>query len=203
MRSSLLASRILFVFLMFTAACGSHRGLDPKDDDDDSSDAGKAGRGGSSAGRGGSGGKGGTGGSAPVTVRCGSKQCAAPQSALAVLGLPAPIACCADESKSTCGSAATAGAMCELPAVADARCPGIDLGQLGAMNGMPAMQMSGCCIDNKCGLDGALFGRGCVENGEAKSTLSAIPFVGNLIDVPAPQACDAPPAADGGTDDAG
>jgi hypothetical protein len=205
MRSCLLASRILIVFLMFTAACGTHRGLDPKDDDD-SSDAGKAGRGGSSAGAG-RGGAGGSAGSAPVTVRCGSKQCAAPMSALSALpiptAIPAPVACCADEATGTCGSAASAGAICERPAVPDARCPGINLGQLGMLGGMPAMQMSGCCVDNKCGLDGALFGRGCVENGEAQSTLAAIPFIGNLIDVPAPRACDAPPAADGGTEDAG
>lgn len=95
------------------------------------------------------------------------------------------------------------GATCERPAVADARCPGVDLGQFGMMSGGDGMPMPGCCIDNKCGLDGALFGRGCVENGEAKATLSAIPFVGGLVMVPAPRACDAPVAMDAGTDDAG
>jgi hypothetical protein len=72
------------------------------------------------------------------------------------------------------------------------------------MSGGDAMPMPGCCVANKCGLDGALFGRGCVENAEAKALLSAIPFVGGLITVPPARACDAPTdAADGGTEDAG
>lgn len=53
------------------------------------------------------------------------------------------------------------------------------------------MAASGCCIDNACGLDGALFGRGCVDNEQAAKMLSGIPFIGTLISVPGPRACDA------------
>jgi hypothetical protein len=205
MKRQLLFASLVSLLALFNVACGSHRDLD---EDDDMRDAGEAGR--SSAGKGGRGGTGGTGGTsgaAAVTVRCGSKQCAAPDNLLAALpfptGIPAPVACCADEAKSECGSAPMAGGTCERPAVADARCPGVDLGQVGMMSGGDGMPMPGCCIENKCGLDGALFGRGCVENGEAKTMLSAIPFVGDLISVPPARACDAPLDADGGTDDAG
>ncbi|HKU37841.1 MAG TPA: hypothetical protein VJR89_06835 [Polyangiales bacterium] len=168
-------------------------------------------------------GQGGSGGSVPppMPVPCGSNMCTPPTNPLSALlggmaipglptgaALPMAVACCVDQSKGTCGTAATAGAACEPPAVPDTRCPGLDLGALGAaaggLGGLGGAS-SGCCTpSNMCGLDGALFGRGCVENGEAKSMLGAIPFVGTLFNVPAPRACDAPPAGDdAGSPDAG
>jgi hypothetical protein len=147
-------------------------------------------------------------------VKCGSKQCAPPANLLAALpfptGIPLPVACCADAATSQCGSQPSADAMCEPPAVPDPRCPGVDLGRLAALagGGTASMDaMNGCCApDDKCGLDGTLFGRGCVENAETATLLSSIPLVGDLITVPAPRACDAPPdeaEADGGAEDAG
>lgn len=199
-----------FVLLAFTAlgACGVHRELDESDDDANTagrSSAGKGGRGGA----GGAGGRaGGTAGTAAGYVKCGSKQCAPPANILAglPLGIPLSVACCADSSTGLCGAAAAAGELCEPPAKVDARCPGVNLGGLGAIAGggmmVPADAMNGCCTpDNACGLDGALFGRGCVENGEVAAVLGAIPLLGSLIMVPASRACDAPPAddaADGG-----
>ena len=195
-------SALVLITLLSSAACGTHRDLTHEREDEDAGPADEAGRGGR-GGRGGSGGTaGGAAGSGPVTVRCGSAQCAAPVTLLSAFptGLPAPVACCLDSGKSTCGTAAAPGAACEAVAVADTRCPGIDLGALGGAAQGGTMMLSGCCIDNACGQDGALFGRGCVENGEAKSMLSAIPFVGTLIAVPAARACDAPPDEPGDQD---
>lgn len=192
----------VFALLVAASGCGTHRGND--DDEEDDRDAGAAGR--ASAGRGGSGG---AAGSTAPTVACGTKRCAAPQNALAGLGIPGaptPVACCADQATGQCGSKLSAADACEPPATSDVRCPGVNLGALGALAGGAAGDMmSGCCTESQqCGLDGALFGRGCVENGEAAGMLSAIPFVGGLIMVPAPKACAAPlDEADGGADDAG
>lgn len=197
--------RIALAGLLIAATgCGRHRSKADDDDDRDSGAAGKA-----SAGRGGGGGTGGAGGTAAVTVACGTKRCAAPVNALAafgIAGLPAAVACCAGEATGQCGSQLSGASACEPPAVADVRCPGVNLGALAAIAGGAAGDMmSGCCTEgNQCGLDGALFGRGCVENAEAASMVSAIPILGDLIMVPAAKACDAPlPAADGGADDAG
>jgi len=128
----------------------------------------------------------------------------------AVPGLPMAVACCLDESASKCGTAAAEGAMCEAPAVPDSRCSGFSLGALGAAAGGAASGLGalaqGCCTpNNMCGLDGSIFGRGCVENNEARSMLSAIPLVGTLLMVPPARACDAPPPAgdDAGAGDAG
>jgi hypothetical protein len=85
----------------------------------------------------------------------------------------------------------------------------VDLGGLAALagGGMPVAMdaMNGCCTPaNQCGLDGALFGQGCVENAAVDSMLSGIPFIGGLITVPAPRACDAEPTepeADGGSEE--
>jgi len=187
------------IALLCSAACGSHR--DTIDDDERDRDAGAAGGGG----RGGAGG--GAAGSGPATLRCGRAQCAAPISLLSTFptGIPAPVACCVDENKGTCGTAAAPGAACEPVAVPDSRCPGIDLGALGAAAPGGETMTSGCCIADACGLDGALFGRGCVENGEAASMLSGIPLIGTLIAVPPARACDAPPdmELDAGSEDAG
>ncbi|MFI5307529.1 MAG: hypothetical protein ACHQ53_09265 [Polyangiales bacterium] len=115
------------------------------------------------------------------------------------LGLPMAAACCLDETSGTCGISAGAGMMCQKMAVPDSRCPGPDLGALGALVG-GGMAMSGCCTDsNQCGVDGAAFGNGCVEDGAAASMLSAIPLIGMLIMIPPPRACD----ASGGGNDAG
>jgi hypothetical protein len=154
-----------------------------------------------------------------MPVPCGSTMCtprANPLSALigqfamgaTVPGLPAAVACCVDAAKGTCGVAAAEGAMCELPATPDARCMGINLGALGAAAAGLNNFGRGCCTpSNQCGLDGAIFGRGCVENGEARSMLSAVPFVGTLLSVPPSRACDAPPVTiptdDAGANDAG
>jgi hypothetical protein len=192
----------------FTAACG--------DDDDASKPA--AGSGGASAGNGGRGGSGGTGGAAGGAVviepvQCGSSVCSPPANLLTQLGpliaglgvtLPMSYPCCTDESLGTCGVAAAIGATCEPPAVPDSRCPGLSLGAIpgaAALGGGAAM--TGCCVDNACGLDGAIFGRGCVENSQAQSMISAIPVIGTLIMFAPSQACDKPLDTDAGTEDAG
>ena len=150
----------------------------------------------------------------PQPVSCGSSTCNPPTNPLsgllasfgggAIAGLPTPVACCLDESAGKCGVAMTAGAACEAPAVADSRCPGISAGGLGALGG--SASMVGCCIDNACGQDGSLFGRGCVENSQARGMISAIPLVGTLLSIPPSRACDAPPTtpdSDAGVEDAG
>jgi hypothetical protein len=123
----------------------------------------------------------------------------------AIPGLPMPVACCLDESNGTCGTAASEGAACEAPAAPDSRCPGFSLGALGAAaGGLLGNTMQGCCTpNNQCGLDGSIFGRGCVENGEASSMISALPFIGTLIMFPPTLACDRPIEDDAGVDDAG
>ncbi len=182
---------------------------------------------GAAAGRGGGGGtSGGASGStaiagtpAPPPVPCGSTLCTPIPSPItgllgmfgggaAVPGLPMAVACCLDEAAGKCGTAAAEGAMCEAPAAPDARCPGFSLGALGAAAGGAASGLGalaqGCCTpSNMCGLDGSIFGRGCVENNEARTMLGAIPIIGTLLTVPAARACDAPIADDAGTDDAG
>jgi hypothetical protein len=164
--------------------------------------AGHAGKAGSSASAAGS--TGSTG-----AVSCGSSQCSVAANPLAGLlgaAVPASVACCVDEAKGTCGTAAMTGATCEPPATADPRCPGIDLGALAGLTAMfgagAGGVMTGCCVNNACGLDGMLLGRGCVENSEAKTALAALPVIGTLINVPAPIACDHPDT-DSGVEDAG
>jgi hypothetical protein len=183
---------LLGLVLAANSGCSSR-----SDDDDPSPSAGKSGAG--SAGRSGSPARAGTGGTAPAPLECGSASCVAPTSVLSALplGIPAPVACCVDEGAGECGSAESEGATCEPAATEDERCPGVDLSALGALAGAAAggMQMTGCCTpDNACGLDGALFGRGCVENSAAQAQLGAIPLIGSVIAIPAARACDAPPA---------
>ena len=117
------------------------------------------------------------------------------------IALPMPVACCADESTGTCGTAAMAGAMCEIPATPDSRCPGISLGALGgAAAGGLGMLAGGCCTPSgQCGLDGMIFGRGCVDNSEVQGLLGPL---GGFIMLPVARACDAP-QEDAGTADAG
>lgn len=194
----------LAALLTAASSCSSH---DSSGGDD--TDGGASGR--SSAGRGGSGGTSGT--AADGFITCGSTQCGPPANILAALpiqtGIPAPVACCADEATGQCGSLPTADAMCEPPPIPEPRCPGVDLGALAAIagGGAPMNTMTGCCLpDNKCGLDGTAFGRGCVENEAAAALLRSIPLLGGLVMVPASRACDEPPpepepGADGGAEE--
>ena len=145
---------------------------------------------------------------------CGETLCSAPKNVAAdllrgVTGLSMTgaetVGCCLDLTSSTCSSApAAGGATCDELAVPEPRCPGVDLSALVALVGglgPNAQTMLGCCTHGMCGQDGELFGRGCVENGEAKRMLGGIPVVGPLIKVPAPMVC---PAAMSGNDaDAG
>jgi hypothetical protein len=204
-----------FAALISVAAVGC--GDDDEAPPDAGTVAGKSGGGGGGAG-GASGGAAGT--LAPEPVACGSSMCTPRPNPLTALlgmfgmggqlpGLPSPVACCLDESTGACGTAAMAGATCEAPAVADSRCMGFSLGALGAAAGGANAGLgnlaSGCCTPSgMCGLDGSIFGRGCVENGEAKAMLGALPFIGTLLMVPAPIACDHPIITeDAGTEDAG
>ena len=146
---------------------------------------------------------------------CGQALCTAPKNVAAdllrgVTGLSMTgaetVGCCLDAATSTCSSApaAPASGTCDVIAVPEPRCPGVDLSALVALVGglgPNAQTMLGCCTQGMCGQDGELFGRGCVENGEAKSMLGGIPVVGPLIMVPATMVC---PAAMSGSDaDAG
>jgi hypothetical protein len=140
--------------------------------------------------------------SRPAQVACGTKQCDAPSNVAgdllrAVTGLeitvPDPSPCCVDEADELCGSASGPGVACDIPAAAESSCPGIDLSALASLVGglgkKAESAMIGCCTHGACGLDGALFGRGCVENADAKRMLSNVPIVGALITVPPPAAC--------------
>jgi hypothetical protein len=145
----------------------------------------------------------------PQPVACGSAMCTPPSNPLsgiasmfgggAAAGLPSAAACCLDESKGTCGITTGMGAACEALATPDPRCPAADLGMLGAFLGGGGM--AGCCIDNMCGQDGKMFGRGCVPNSQAMSMVSSLPLVGGMIKFPPSLACDRP--ADKTGDDAG
>jgi hypothetical protein len=158
----------------------------------------------------------------PEPVECGSTKCyprANPLSGIIgmagpALGnlLPMALPCCIDADKGSCGTSMTMGGTCEPPAIADSRCPGLDLSAAGNLGG--GLMMSGCCLNNQCGQDGMLFGRGCVENSQVMSMLSGIPLIGTLARVPPALACDRPMEMkptdmkpkddrDGGTEDAG
>lgn len=136
-------------------------------------------------------------------VMCGATECMRPQNLAAdlltnVTGLPMTgaetVACCLDEEEGICSSAASLGASCDTVAVMDNRCPGVDLSALsdlvGGLFDSTQDAMIGCCTHDACGLNGKIFGRGCVENAEAKRMLSVVPVIGPLINVPAPRACD-------------
>jgi len=182
---------------------------------------------------GGGGGAGGAGGSGMTAqpVECGSNTCQPPSNPLAGLigmfagalgggmALPTPQACCLDEGAGTCGISMTVGGTCEELAVTDARCPRLMFPMLGPIDigsllGPDAG--AGCCTDdNQCGLNGTLFGRGCVELSEAATMLgglggggdggTGLGGLGGGLMFPEPRACDAPPDDDAGMsgDDAG
>jgi hypothetical protein len=135
-------------------------------------------------------------------VACGPADCERPKNIAAdllmsVTGLPMTgaetVACCLDEEQGICSSAASPGASCDTVAVKDTRCPGVDLSALsdlvGGLFDKTRDAMIGCCTHGACGLDGQIFGRGCVENAEAKRMLSVVPVTGPLINVPPPRAC--------------
>lgn len=139
----------------------------------------------------------------PATVACGPSECMRPPNLAAdllmkVTGLPMTgadtVACCLDEEEGVCSSAASVGVSCDVVAVMDERCPGVDLSALsnlvGGLFDSTQEAMVGCCTRGMCGLNGQIFGRGCVENAEAKRMLSVVPVIGPLINVPAPRACD-------------
>jgi hypothetical protein len=140
---------------------------------------------------------------ASASVTCGETQCGAPKNVAAdllrgVTGFSMTgaetVGCCLEAASSTCSAGPIAGGTCDVLAVPEPRCPGVDLSALVALVGglgSSAQTMLGCCTHDLCGQDGELFGRGCVENGEAKRMLSAIPVVGPLIKVPLPQQCPA------------
>jgi hypothetical protein len=186
------------------AACGTHDSTSPSptagtSGSGASGTGGRSGSGSGGKGGGASGAKGGGAGSPSPTISCGGMECAPPPAGLSALagglpiqGVPIPIACCVDDAAGpVCGTAPSAMGTCEPRALADARCPGIDPGALLQFAGGA---IDGCCTaDNACGVDGALFGRGCIENAEAASELGMIPLLGSTITVPAPRAC-----ADGG-----
>jgi len=169
----------------------------------------KAGAGGGSAGSSGSAGGTATG-TAPKPVACGESQCTVNNPLSGLLGafggfgnataaLPMAVACCLDEGAGTCGIAMGEGGTCEAKATPDSSCPGINVmapAGLGAAAGGLGM-MAGCCIDDACGQDGQIFGRGCVENSQAAGMISGIPLIGMFITVPAAQECGLPPPAAG------
>lgn len=139
---------------------------------------------------------------AAATVTCGTTECMRPKNIAAdllmsVTGLPMTgaetVACCVDEGEGVCSAAASMGASCDTVAVSDDRCPGVDLSALadlvGGLFDMTRDAMIGCCTHDACGLDGKIFGRGCVENADAKRMLSAVPVIGPLIKVPPPRPC--------------
>lgn len=145
-------------------------------------------------------------------LACGPTQCSRPKNLAAdllmsVTGLPMTgaetVACCLDEEQGVCSSAASLGASCDTVAKSDNRCPGVDLSALTDLVGGGLLDstrdaMIGCCTHGACGLDGKIFGRGCVENAEAKRMLSVVPVIGPLINVPAPRACELDPDNDAG-----
>ena len=191
-------------------------------------------------GMGGGGGSGGAGGSVAVAapVKCGTALCQQPTNPLtALLGLagglagggmtpalPMAMACCLDEAAGTCGLTAMAGGTCEAPAVVDDRCPRLEFPapaglpfDIGALLG-PNVG-AGCCTESgDCGLDGSLFGRGCVELSQAATMLGGAGMMdagtaapggglgglGGMLMFPEPQRCDAVTSGDdGGTDSDG
>jgi hypothetical protein len=189
--------------LSAVAACGG-------DDSGEGTET-TAGSGGKAAGSGGGGSSGSTTPPPPMPVACGTTQCNPPANPLSgILGsfgggafsglVPTPQACCLDEGAGTCGVTIMGGA-CEALAVVDTRCPKANLGMLGGL-----VNIQPCCLDNQCGQDGRLFGRGCVENTQVAGMLGPLAQGGGFM-LPGSQACDAPaPTPDAGTsseDDAG
>jgi hypothetical protein len=204
LRRSLLTACVVASIGSAAVGCG---------DDDAPPPAPVAGASGAGGASGAAGGQAGSAAGAPAPVACGTAMCTPrPNPITQLIGavapgvplpIPTPVACCLDATGGVCGVAAMTGATCEAYATPDSRCPSVNLGALGAVAGGLGNFGAGCCtVSGQCGLDGAIFGRGCVENNEARSMLGAVPFIGTLIAVPPAGACDMP-LDDGGVDDAG
>jgi hypothetical protein len=83
------------------------------------------------------------------------------------------------------------GATCNVPAEPDTRCPDFEIPIEIPGFPLPAVGV-GCCIENKCGVDGQLFGGGCIENDSARTMLGAMQPIGALLvdGVPPARGCD-------------
>lgn len=194
-------AHVLWVLQMFGSACTSSHDTAPEGEEPDDAVVSAGARSVGNAGQGG--GYSGATVSESGALICGPSECTLPSSPLQGLTgglsslLPAAKACCVDADSGACGvTSASAGAACEPLAVADIRCPGFDLsglqdvgGQLGGLITLASATMVGCCIDNQCGQDGAMFGRGCVENSQAKTLLGAVPLFGSAVKVPEASSC--------------
>jgi hypothetical protein len=192
-RSAFRALQVLSTVLLLSAAtaCGK--------DEPEETPAPSGGSGGAAASSGSGGASGSTTPPPPMPVPCGETMCTLPSNPLSGLismaapflggALPTPAACCVDEATAACGVSMSAGGTCEPLAIPDTRCPKADLGAIGQFIGGAVRP---CCLDNKCGQDGALFGRGCVDNSQVASMLGPL-AQGGMVMFPAPQACDAPP----------
>lgn len=149
-------------------------------------------------------------------IECGPVLCPAPHNIAGELlrtiahverNIPDAVACCVDPDRGICGTAASSDDPCDSPTVLNPQCPGIDLSALAALVGgfgkdTPS-DTTGCCTRDACGIDGLIFGRGCVENNEMRRILSAVPIVGPLITVPQPAVCESlGETPDGGFDPA-
>jgi hypothetical protein len=147
-----------------------------------------------------------------MPVACGSIMCYPPSNPLSSIismfgggalagAIPQAQACCLDESAGTCGVTPGMGMACEPLATVDTRCPKANLGMLGGF-----INIQPCCIENQCGQDGKMFGRGCVQNSEVSSMLGPL-AAGGMIMLPSGVACDAammptkPDQEDGGVPD--
>lgn len=142
-------------------------------------------------------------------VMCGTSQCEKPPNVAGDLlrgipglsiSVPDAVSCCVDAAHDVCGSAAMLGEACDVPAQPFPACPGVDLSAITALvDGLgdgAKRAMVGCCTHGMCGLDGNLFGRGCVENADARRMLSTVPIVGPLIHVPDAMHCPGGPQPD-------
>lgn len=148
-------------------------------------------------------------------LACGPSHCAQPFNLVGNLlrdaigfmtSLPPAVACCFDTEQGVCGTIA-AGGMCEPPAKPDPACPSIDLSALSAIVGglgsATPSGKSGCCTHNACGIDGEIFGRGCIRNEEMTKVVNELPVVGPLIVVPNAVTCVSHDAPDPDAPDAG
>jgi hypothetical protein len=218
MKKQLWLMALLALSVGALGACGGDDGdSTPAPEEDAGGSGGSGGTAGTDSDAGGTGGMGGagaggTGGGGPVAmpVECGAVTCQPPTNPFAAFSqflgdfmLPATgFACCMDEAAGECGYSMTVeGGTCNEPAVPDTRCPDFSIPIEIPIPGFEIPPVGvGCCVENKCGVDGQLFGNGCTENDAARAELMAQPMLGAfLVDgVPDARACDAP--QDAGTD---
>jgi len=149
----------------------------------------------------GTGGATGTGGMSGnvVTVKnipCGDTKCASTDTSMSG-GMPMgggmfmfAQVCCADVATSTCGTVSQADGSCQKPAMSDPRCPTAFGGAVAA-----------CCVNNLCGVDGSLQGRGCVDLGALQAMFGNIPAQFRAMFMfPDPRTCDGTPLPGAGED---